>query len=969
MTTPGNLLSLFSPPSGLRAKPRKREANGKIGHWNIYEVKHGGMGNVYICGVRGLEAEFALKSFQPRLFFDRESRQAFLREVTIWLRLTGTPFIMPALGIEEHEGRVFVVMQAVDEDRRHVGTVSDLIWRKVASPVEAFTVAWQFALGMKLAADAIPGVSHGDLKPANLLYNGGPVLISDFGLATIGRLEGKPLRATPGYESPEYSSTGPTPTADVYSFGVILSELAESCPGPQTSFFRKKSTSDSSPPVRALKEMAEVCRARDPKRRPSFADVVSKLGDSVLAHPDELRDMFLMSGSYHGAFRELQASMLPEIAESLLKIDAPAQALEVLDSIKEEARTAKVFVLKGTCLSLLEQDQKALSWFEKALKATMSDTERINCQSEYALSLKRVGRLKEAENIYGKLLGKVKDSQLGQIVVNLAGVYAEGEKHQKAADLLQQFVRTHQDEPLAFAALGNAYASLGRYEEAAPQYQRALALAPQLANIQVAFARICLQQLGRWEDADAALFAAHQQGFLSREWLLLALVSSMLTGRKRDADELIKAARRDLPDDEFKRLEKEAVGQKSSDGKDAHSAKKAQAAPTPEEPSEPRELPQAALADEPPAVREEASFEPAGLPFFNVRFYLPENRFSFDFYDDLSRADYEDRFVESWSHFQRNPELNHGAELRPAPLYFHRCPNCKVHILTNRDEGSKLNCRQCDEKNRTRRVETERTRELLGLVHKELGKTLKSHKGLRQFLMFQPVEVNPKALDEMKRICKEAGFEHFAGANSPLGFFCKMSAKKAGLPFDERREIITVSRLGISDELSYAGDTPLETDRLVRKLRGVAPIRSMSTNLDPGADDSASLFLRGKREEMEQQCRREVEKSPEDMAQVRLLIEVLRANKKTAEAKALALRASVTAPNDPDSWVALGESEKDLAEYPAAIAHLNKALGLDPLKRDALVGLFLCFEKTGDAEKAQEIWARLEALGGPMLFG
>jgi len=120
---------------------------------------------------------------------------------------------------------------------------------------------------------------------------------------------------------------------------------------------------------------------------------------------------------------------------------------------------------------------------------------------------------------------------------------------------------------------------------------------------------------------------------------------------------------------------------------------------------------------------------------------------------------------------------------------------------------------------------------------------------------------------------------------------------------------------------------------------------------------------------MERECRLAVEKSPEGIGQVRLLIEILRGKKKTAEAKALALRATVSAPHDPDSWVALGESEKDLGEYPAAISHLNKkALGLDLLKRDALVALFLCYEKTDDKENAQEMWSRI-ALGGPMLYG
>ena len=937
------------------------------------------MGDVYICGAGEFSAEFALKSFQPRLFFDPESRRAFLREVTIWLRLTGTPFIMPAMGIEEHEGRFFVLMPAVEEDSRRVGTVSDLIARKAASPVEAFTIAWQFAMGMRLAGDAIPHVSHGDLKPANLLYNGGPVLISDFGLASIGRLEGKPLRATPGYEAPEYASTGPTPAADIYSFGMILSELAASCPGTKASFFRRKSVSESSPLIRTLTEMAETCREQEPKVRPSFADVVRKLGEAVLAHPDELRDMFLKTGLLHGGFRDMQASMLPEIAEGLLKIDAPAQALEVLDSIKEEERSNKVFVLKGTSFSLLDRDQEALAWFERALENPMEDRERLQCLSEYALSLKRVGRRKEAEEIYSELLGKAKDSELGQIVVNLASVYAEGEEHQKAADLLLKFVRKHQDEPFAYAALGNAYAALGRFQEAAPQYQRALGLAPHLANIQVAFARICLQHLGRWEDANEALFAAHQQGFMSREWLLLAVVSSTLTGHAKDAEALMDAARRDLPGADVERLEKEAmdmviaamrkaVGETDSPEKATPPAAQEEPVQPAEDPARSDELPETPPVIEDTTVSSAASFEPAGLPFFNVRFYMPENRFSFDFYDDLGHADYVSRFVESWNIFQRDPQLSRDAELRSTPLFFHVCPNCKVCILTNRDEGSNLNCRQCDMRNPTQRVQNERTKQLLGLVHQALSKTLKSHKGLRQFLFFQPVEDNPQALDEMKLICKEAGFEHFGGANSPLGFFCIVSLKKAGLPVDPRREIVTVSKLGISDELTYDGETPVETDRIVRKLRAVAPIRSMSTNFDPGATDSASLLFGGKTDEMEQECRRAVEKSPEDMVQVRLLIEILRGNKKPAEAKSFALRATVLAPDDPDSWVALGESEKDLGEYQAAISHLNKALGLDPLKRDALVGLFLCYEKTADKEKAQEMWFSIEALGGPMLY-
>ena len=245
-STPGNPLAVLLPREGSPKKPAKRDPVGKVGHWTVYEVKKGGMGDVLICGAGDSPARFALKSFQPRLFFDPESRHAFLREITIWLRLTGTPFVMPALNLEEHEGRFFVLMPAVFEDRRQVATVHDLIERKVATPVEAFTIAWQFALGMKLAGDAIPGMSHGDLKPANLLYNGGPLMISDFGLAVMDRSAQPSLRATPGYEAPEYNTTGPTPASDVYSFGVVVSELVESCAQVKRSFFSWKTTNGTS---------------------------------------------------------------------------------------------------------------------------------------------------------------------------------------------------------------------------------------------------------------------------------------------------------------------------------------------------------------------------------------------------------------------------------------------------------------------------------------------------------------------------------------------------------------------------------------------------------------------------------------------------------------------------------------------------------------------------------------------------
>jgi tetratricopeptide (TPR) repeat protein len=979
MTMGNPLAALTEPPMGA-ARKRGRVPVGTIGDWKIYEIKKGGMGDVYICGQEGLDGEFALKSFQSRLFFDPPSRAAFLREITAWLRLTGTPFVMPAFGVAEDRGRLLVRMLAVGQDNRGVGTIRDLIARKCASPTEAFRIALQFASGMQFTGQTIPGVSHGDLTPENLLYNGGPVLISDFGLVAIGRGE-KGLRATPPYEAPEYSSTGPSPAGDVYSFGIIIDELIKSCTSGGFLSALRRSTSNEL--LQALDMISQSCRAPDPRQRPPFDGIVCQLFEMLKSHPDELRDVFLNTAMLHGEFRNLQTKLAPDIARSLLKVGAPETALQVIDTIPEAQRGGMVGVLKGSSLSLLDRDEEALPCFEQALRAQLSDAERLSCRSEYALSLKRLGRLQEAKRIYLDLLAEAPENQLAQVVVNLAGVYHEGKEYQEAIDLLSRFIRQHQDEPLAFAALGMACEKLHQHDAAAAHYQRALSLAPQRADIQVALARVCLEHLGRWEEADQALHAAYQQGFMSREWLKLAIVTATLTGRGGDFEGLMTAAERDLPVDDFKRLEKDAlelavaiarkaVGRDESGTAQATeetaSAPAAETAELTEYQSPPVEQSGAGCTDGAPTAFADSPFEPAGLPFFTVRFYMPENTFSCDFYDDLDSPAYVEHFLESWNRFRRDPAVSLHAEPRPTPLYFHVCPNCRVSILTNRDTGAGLQCRQCGFKSPCKSSANAKTDELLDRVNKAVGKDIKSYKGLTQYVVFQSVAASPERLDEMKRLCRDAGFlEVASGATTPVGYLAIAQGRKAGLAFDEDREIVVVSKLSVSDEKSHSGDTPPESDRLIRSLRSVAPVRSFSTQINPSAQDSVSLFFAGRKDEFEQRCRNDVASSPEDIGKLSLLVQVLISNKKIQEAKSFALRATVLAPADATAWSSLATVERDLANYDAAIEHAKKALRIDPLERGALVTLFLTYRRLGDDEAAAATWARISALGGPEL--
>lgn len=967
--TPGNpLATLVQRP--VEARLGAGQPIDYLGDWPVYEIRRGGMGEVLICGREG--ALIAAKAFQRRLFFDAESRQAFLREVMVWLRLTGTPFVMPALGLLETGGRMFVLMPAIEPDHRGIRSVADLINQKLATPIEVYSVVWQIALGMKLAQDAVQNVAHGDLKPANVLLNQSIVFIADFGLASVGEKATFQARATQGYESPEYPQEGATPAGDVFSFGVLVRELLES-----------SSAGSARSYLDAIAQIAKACTAPTPSDRPTFALIVTQLGDLVMANRASLGEVFVSFANIHSAFRELGAELTPELARGLLLVGAPEHALRLLEARENASTDPRGMVQRGTALSLLNRDDDALEWFERALPHITSDDERFHLQSEYALSLKRLKRYDEAEDLLRTLLVKSDDEGLNRIVVNLAGLLTETQRPQAAVDLVSKNIRNVKEHPYVFAARGQAHQALGNYQQAADDFQRAISLDPNLVDILVELAEILLEHLQRWEDSYAALHAAHQQGFMSPKWLVLTLAAAIVTNRSEDAEALIAALDRDVPEPLSKDIQNRAgeialkvvrssINPAATNHEQIDPATGMNAAElgdpgraTQAAPETSTGVPQrtAASGAEAPSTQS-AAFEPAGIPFFNVRFYMPENRYSVDYYGVLDSPDFVDEFLQSWNLFKRDHAISSSAEARETPFYFSGCATCSVVMLTNRDAGAVMTCRQCDARAPTRSIETNRTRELMQLIEARLGKTRKSHENSFIYLLFQPSDDNPETFSEMQQLCAEHGFDRLA--NSKPGLFRIMStlSERSGNTFDPQRESILVRKTSTSGAAVYSGATPAETDRLVRALRRIAPLKSVSIDIDPQSKDVVSLLLQDKLEELEQLCRMNVSAHPQNLVHSRILAEVLRGQKKHTEAKGVALEMIDVDAADPDGWVALGEAERDLGAHDKAIEALEHASFLDPTRLDTLLQLRLCYTLSGDEVMAEDLRSRIQALGG-----
>ena len=222
------------------------------------EIGRGGMAVVYAGHQEELDRPVALKVHAAHLADNREFRDRFLREARIAARLHH-PNLVRTFDIAELDGLPCIVMELLP-----LGTLEgETLTREDAADV-ADALAYAHSRG----------VVHRDLKPANLLRSGaGEVKIADFGIARAAEetmlTQAGTVLGTLRYLAPEQAEGGPVgPEADVYSLGVVLRELlAEPDPA-----------------------LVERCLARDPRDRPTAAEVAAALGNgATLVKPRAIR--------------------------------------------------------------------------------------------------------------------------------------------------------------------------------------------------------------------------------------------------------------------------------------------------------------------------------------------------------------------------------------------------------------------------------------------------------------------------------------------------------------------------------------------------------------------------------------------------------------------------------------------------------------------------------------------------------
>jgi len=968
--------------------------------FRVAQVLRGGMGEVYVGEFVSDETNpaepgtrVALKTFQKQFLFDNAARVAFEREAAMWLRLSGVPHIMPALGLIRIEGRPFLVMPAVEPGPEGERSVADLLENGPLAPELVLQVAFQCAFGMRKAAERTEQLVHGDIKPSNILFMGGNAFLTDFGLASaalVGPADTR-LEGTWAYLAPElWDGGGRTTEGDVYAFGVTLFEMLHGHTpfSPEADDRESWAQAHREEPVprletpaewpQGLMELALECMAKDGRDRPgSFAGIAERLSSISHDHDPVGALMQLMkSVEMIRVFGETEPSLDEARVRGLLDLGDAKAALEALDDIGTDRYTPVLWLRRGTALSLLERDEEALEALDQIDIEALDEDDRINYAVERALSLKRVERYDEAIAIYEGLMLDVPDDRLPSVVVNLASVYLQQRRGEPAVELLEPFVRRFPDVGYAWANLGQAYDLVGRHGEAADALERAVNLSPQDGGVRVRLAAVQMDRLGALEHAWANLDAAFDTGHESREWLRRTLVCAVLL-RKPDLDgllyglqnnfepelaEAIRGEAQELIATLIKRFggepteaqanglggsaaggEDEFGGADDGDGVDGSAVAAENVA--------------AGAGAAPDAA--DATDQP-GLPFMNIRYY-DLREFTLDYYQALDAPDYLDTFRREYRRMTRDPRFAaNGATLRGSPFYVSVCPSCAVNILTNRSVGKQLRCRMCEREAPTQPVHGPEIDAIVAQVAEAVG--FGPETGACSVCALHVVS---DAAETVASICGGAGMVRLEN-DQLLAVQMHFEATRRGARIDDPWSVWTLTIETASPWSSNA--TPPAIEAVVSELQAKLPaVRTLSMTLSE--EDAAQMSDRvsSMMEDAARQHGQSIEEGTAGPEAYRAIADGQLAAKQYKEAEENARIAVALDDQAADSWLTLGRALLFQTSFAEARDALERAAALDPGSGLTLRYLAACLDKLGDPEGAREVNARAVALGAPRM--
>ncbi len=264
-----------------------------LAHYEVVErLGEGSVGAVYKARDTKLDRLVALKILPSSRAGDEETAERFEREARAISTLNHTN-IATIYSIERASGLLFLVLEYLSGGTLQT-KLAELRSRNARLSVqEVIDHGLQIASGLAHAHQR--GVLHRDVKSENILFaEDGSLKVTDFGLAKMqldqSLTEEGSVLGTPAYMAPEQFQGHQTDhLADVYSFGVLLYELA-AARLPFDTYHEAALQYDvvnTRPPAlrdirqdlpAALEHLVDRMLEKDPVRRPaSMSEVVAEL--------------------------------------------------------------------------------------------------------------------------------------------------------------------------------------------------------------------------------------------------------------------------------------------------------------------------------------------------------------------------------------------------------------------------------------------------------------------------------------------------------------------------------------------------------------------------------------------------------------------------------------------------------------------------------------------------------------------
>jgi serine/threonine protein kinase len=244
-----------------------------------------GQGVVYLVISPQAPKPYVIKTIQQKV--DSNNSTDFMKECKLWINLGKHPHIVQAYWVRWIDDQIFIAAEYIETDSEERNTVTNYL-RDGSVPI-TLVIKWaiQFCKGMTYANTK--GLkAHRDIKPDNIMITyDGNVKITDFGLArTFAETGNNSIAGTLPYISPEqfYRGISFDHRADIYSFGIVLYELASNgmypykinpkATDPVLEFSRLHTTGKVIPLKSILFPIIEKCLLKEPaKRYQSFSEL------------------------------------------------------------------------------------------------------------------------------------------------------------------------------------------------------------------------------------------------------------------------------------------------------------------------------------------------------------------------------------------------------------------------------------------------------------------------------------------------------------------------------------------------------------------------------------------------------------------------------------------------------------------------------------------------------------------------